>query len=157
MQLHLLIGKEQCFVYEKRSAGYEKQYIGGRPGVPYELQDVQTAMEYLVNSLMEEFNLSEKKELELTLITNEDSYYTKVIEEELKKYVTVAEGKADVNRGIYNVLNRLQNQSELLVDKYGINFDGKCYLKTGKAELQKREFSLLAYTIDEDMFMSCQK
>ena len=155
MQLHLLIGKEQCFVYEKRSAGYEKQYIGGHSGVPYEIQDAQKAMEYLVNSLVEEFNLSEKRELALTLITNEDLYYTNVIADELAKQ-GIEVKREDVNRRILDVLNRLQAQSELLVDKYGINFDGKCYQKAGDKKLWKKEFSLLAYTVDEDEFMSYQ-
>jgi len=155
MQLILLIGKEQCFVYEKRSAGYEKQYIGGHPGVPFELQDAQTAVEFLVNDLVEEFNLSDKKELTFTLITNEDVYYTKVIEDELVKQ-EIEVKRDDVNRRILDVLNRLQTQSGLLVDKYGINFDGKCYQKAGDKKLWKKEFSLLAYTVDEDEFMSYQ-
>lgn len=156
MQLHLLIGKDQCFLYEKRSAGYEKQYIGGHPGVPYELQDAKTAMEHLANSLVEEFNLGDKKEISLTLITNEDGYCTKVIEEELKN-LEIEVKLEDVNQGILNVLNNLQSQKALLVDKYGINFDGKCYIKAEEKKFWKKDFSLLAYTVSEDEFMSYQK
>lgn len=147
-KFYMITGKDKLFVYEKQGNDYIRQYIEGNAYYSYNLNNAKNDIEKLIESLVNEYNMETSAEIEFYVIDNENSVCSEVVEKALGDYI---EEKYSINSVLINVIQNLRKEKKLMIDKFGVNFDGKNYINNG--QLIKKEFSLLGYTLNSDTIM----
>lgn len=147
--IYLLIGKEKLYLYEKNANLFERLYIEGNPDYSYDINNVKYGIQQLMDNLVNEYNLDTKAEIDFIVIDNENEIISEVVEKIIGEYESK---KYTIDSIIIKVFNKLSRDKKLLIEEYGINFDGKNYLLIN-GNLNKKEFSLLGYTLQEDNLM----
>ena len=98
---------------------------------------------------MEEYNLDTIGEIDLIVMDNEDDIISNAM---LEAFGDNVKQRISVEKLMLEILGRLGRDKKLRIPDYGINFDGKKYfVKDNK--VVKEEFSLLAYTLRDEMLM----
>lgn len=149
MKFFVIIGKENLYVYENNGSKYEQQFIEGSPCYPYDINNVEADIDTFLDSLANEKNLGTKAKLDFDVLENEDAIRTGSVLRCLDEYVSE---KFNLNDTIMKVIKKLSKDKKLMIDTYGINYDGISY----KMEAQKLligTFDLLSYTIHENDIM----
>lgn len=144
--LYLLIGKDRLYLYEKNGNSFERLYIEGNSFYEYDINNAKNSLEKLMQYLVDEYNLDTKAEIDFVVIDNEDKIVSEVMRQAVGEY---EKQKYDIECLIKNVSQKLSRDKSLMIQRYGINFDGKNYLIDNDT-IKKREFSLLGYTMQED-------
>ena len=146
---YLLIGKSNLYVYEKKDNTYERLYIEGNPEYAYDLNSTKTSIEQLMDELVNEYNLDTKAEIDFIVVDNEDRIVSEVMQKVLGEYQSKV---YEIDFLMKLVAGKLQRDSKMMIDKFGINFDGKNYLLSDGG-IVKNDFNLLGYTLNEDDLM----
>lgn len=146
---YLLIGKSNLYVYEKKDNTYERLYIEGNPEYAYDLNSDKTSIEQLMDELVNEYNLDTKAEIDFIVVDNEDRIVSEVMQKVLGEYQSKV---YEIDFLMKLVAGKLQRDSKMMIDKFGINFDGKNYLLSDGG-IVKNDFNLLGYTLNEDDLM----
>lgn len=146
---YLLIGKSNLYVYEKKDNTYERLYIEGNPEYAYDLNSAKTSIEQLMDELVNEYNLDTKAEIDFIVVDNEDRIVSEVMQKVLGEYQSKV---YEIDFLMKLVAGKLQRDSKMMIDKFGINFDGKNYLLSDGG-IVKNDFNLLGYTLNEDDLM----
>lgn len=143
MKFFIIIGRNVLYTYEHDGQRFESQFIEGSESFPINSanisEDVNTYMEILAN----EKNLGTVAKLEFEVLESSDI--------NLNKAIVTAFG-AHINKvySLENTLNtvtkKLLRDKKLMVDIYGINYEG-CAYKLENNTLVQGEFDLLGYTI----------
>lgn len=143
MKFFIIIGRNALFTYEHDGQRFESQFIEGSELFPISStnisEDVNAYMEILAN----EKNFGTVAKLEFEVLESSDI--------NLNKAIVTAFG-AHINKvySLENTLNivtkKLLRDKKLMVDIYGINYEG-CAYKLENNTLVQGEFDLLGYTI----------
>ena len=142
----MILGKEKLYLYTRKENVYEKKYIEGSPSFDYKQNNASNDIKKLFRSLKDEYGLDSEAELEFDVIDNEDPVSTDVMMRVLGSYIA---GRRKIEDVIETVMKKLVKDKNLLVDDYGVNFDGKNYVYTS-GKLVKKDFNLLGYTLKAD-------
>ncbi|MGM9580227.1 MAG: hypothetical protein ACI3U2_03205 [Anaerovibrio sp.] len=150
METFLLIVKRNTFTVYKPERNYELQYINGEPSFPYEMNRVTDYLQNLFGALAEEYNLASEQDIRCSVIFCGDES----IEEILKQYFKNEQNATDetficLSTLMEKIYNKFSSCKEIMIDLYGINYDGVNYHTSKSGGLMKRDFKLLAYTIKD--------
>ncbi len=149
MEKFLLLVKRDKFVIYKPDRNYELQYVNGEPFFAYEINRLADAMQNLLNSLTEEYNLESWHDIDLLVLVNGDAVAEKLIKDFLiTKEISRQENIRSVIPMLGKIYGHLERDKNLLIDLYGINYDGINYCKE-KSQLVAGNFKLLAYTLKD--------
>lgn len=144
----LFIGTRRLHVFDLNE-NCERIYIDGKDCYEYDItkasEDVEALLEYLVN----EYNLSSKAEVKFQVLTNTDKGINDIMSRALGNHV---QGRFSGMEIIKKAIKELSKDKNYLIDDYGINFDGNCYKLKG--EIVKKDFSLLAYTLCDELLLN---
>ena len=83
------------------------------------------------------------------MVDNEDRIVSEVMQKVLGEYQSKV---YEIDFLMKLVAGKLQRDSKMMIDKFGINFDGKNYLLSDGG-IVKNDFNLLGYTLNEDDLM----
>lgn len=146
---YVLIKKNFLSIYEKNGNAYEKVYLGGNPDFSYSVSSAKECADRFLKMILDEYNLNTMGEIDFVVIDNEDEILSDVM---LRAFGQSVKKRISIEGLIGEVLSNIGRDKKLQISEYGINFDGKKYLVKGK-QVVKEEFSLLAYTLSDDMLI----
>lgn len=143
MRFFIVIGKDKIYTYEQNGQYFEPQFLEGSETFSLNAgninEDVNTYMDILAN----EKNLGTTAKLEFDVLESSNqvlnSLILGVLGERVGKYLSL-------NDTINKIIAKLSRDKKLMIDKYGINYEGFSYKKEG-GKIKMGEFDLLAYTI----------
>ena len=146
---YVIIKKDYLLIYEKKGDVYERVYLEGKLEYAYSVNSAAKDCARCLNTIVNEYNLDTMGEIDLIVIDNEDEIIANAMSdafgENVKKRIKIEKLMSEVSANI-------GRDKKLRISEYGINYDGKKYLvRDGKVE--KEEFSLLSYTLTDDMLM----
>jgi hypothetical protein len=145
----MIIGKDKLYLYEKDNGAFERVYIEGNPEYSYNINSSKSHIERLMDYLKNEYNMDTTAKIDFVIIDNEDTVISNVLKNILHDYT---KEKYSVDDLMIKIFQKLKRDKKLLIPDYGINFDGKNY-SVKNSVLEKKEFSLLGYTINQDELM----
>ena len=147
MEKFLLLVKRDKFVIYKPDRNYELQYVNGEPFFAYEINRLADAMQNLLNSLTEEYNLTSVHDIDLSVLVNGDAVVENLIKDFLiTEEISRKDNIISVIPMLEKIYKKLERDKSLLIDLYGINYDGINYCKE-RSQLVAGNFKLLAYTL----------
>lgn len=148
--LYMIIGRNALFLYERDGSEYNRLFIEGNPEFRYQNNSVRKDIEDMLKSVMEEYNLDSGSdhcsEIAFTVVANADAVVTKDAVETLGEYLSQI---YKLDSLIPDIIKELYADEKLLIKEYGVNFDGINY-RMVNGTLQKAEYDLLGYTLQED-------
>lgn len=148
---YMIVGSDTLYLYEKNGKEYTRQYIDGNPEFHYQINNVKRDMKKMMNALVEEYNLENRSELSFLMIGNDKPQVTEAVGKALEGHI---EKKYELNTIIYDIIKRFSEDKKLLVEDFGINFDGVNYCLTD-GKVCKADYSLLGYTLQTDDIVKC--
>lgn len=149
MEKFLLLVKQDKFVIYKPDRNYELQYVNGEPFFSYEINRLADAMQNLLNSLTEEYNLTSVHDIDLSVLVNGDAVVENLIKDFLiTEEISRKDNIISVIPMLEKIYKKLERDKSLLIDLYGINYDGINYCKE-RSQLVAGNFKLLAYTLKD--------
>lgn len=146
MKFLIVIGNNTLYTYERDGQQFRPQYIEG--GVGFDIstvnivEDVNNYMEILAN----EKNLGTVAKLEFEILEGTNPNINKAIINALESYIDKVYRLEDI---LKSVINKLLRDKKLMIDTYGINYDGYSYMFRDNV-IHRNEYDLLAYTIHSD-------
>ena len=150
MQTFYVIIKKECLsLYEKKGDLYERVYLGGNSEYYYNVNSAVENIKHLLEMIVEEYNLDTIAEVNLIAIENEDEIISSVV---LNAFGAIIKKKISITKLMSYIIDNLKRDEKLHISEYGVNYDGKKYIPD-KQGVNKEEFSLLAYTLSDDMLM----
>lgn len=150
MRFYVVIGKGAFFLYRKNGKKFEPEYIDGNPYYRYILHKIKPSAKQMVEALIENNNLNNESEIELVLIENSDRVRNVNVKQALNSCVKQV---IKLDEILLRLTHDLLKNKKLYIDEFGINYDEECY-KIRSNELERSNYSLLAYTVDQDMLMN---
>ncbi len=145
-KLCILPLKDRFIISEMKKKGERDNSI--RHETEYQQSHLQEKLRQLKKEILDSYNLGES-DLAFVLIANEDALLTKATEDALGNALVQT---LPLESTLQQYMNDLKGDATLLVDQFGINFDDKSYLLK-RNDLEKNDFSLLAYTVNYGDFM----
>lgn len=143
MKFFIIIGRNALYTYERDGQRFEPQFIEGSEtytlnstNIP---EDVNSYMEILAN----EKNLGTIAKLEFEVLEGAEDNLNAVVINALEEHIIK---KYSLKNTLMTVIKKLQRDKKLMIEIYGINYEGYSY-KLKNNGLEKDNFDLLAYTI----------
>lgn len=152
MKFFLIIGANALYTYENIGQKYELQFIEGGESYPYHPSAAHDNVQAYLEALANEKNLGTTAKLEFDVLDCADEYCNTAVFGMLKEGEYIDRHYL-IDEAISDVMKKLSRDKKLLIDKYGINYDGVSYKLKNKT-LEKGAFDLLAYTIHSDDVIS---
>lgn len=146
---YVIIKKNYLSIYEKNQKSYERVYLRGNSEFAYSVNSAKECIEKFLNIIVEEYNLDTIGEIDLIVIDNEDDIVSNAILNALGENV---KERIDIEKLMLKVSSSLERDKKLHIFEYGINYDGKQFFVMNE-NIVKNEFSLLSYTLTDDMLM----
>lgn len=143
MKFFIIIGRNALYTYERDGQRYEPQFIEGSE--LYSLnstnisEDVNSYMEILAN----EKNLGTIAKLEFEVLEGSEENFNAAVVNALGEHT---EKVYSLKNTLMTVVKKLQRDKKLMIDTYGVNYEG-CSYKVENNNLLQDDFDLLAYTI----------
>lgn len=151
MERFLLNVNRNAFTVYRKTENYELQHIKGEPSFPYDGKRVALDLAELLNTLVDEYNLISEKELGFTLVLGIDDAINGEVENYLRGRQCLS---SDKSLAIQDLLARLYDKlaadSQLMIQQYGVNYDGVNYQKNSRQEIIRQDFKLLAYPVNDE-------
>ena len=143
MKFFIIIGRNALYTYERNGQRFESQFIEGSESFSINSinisEDVNAYMEILAN----EKNLGTIAKLEFEVLESSNTNLNKAIVSAFGDHIV----KVHVlDNALKTVMKKLLRDKKLLIDTYGINYEG-CSYKIENNNLLQGDFDLLGYTI----------
>ena len=149
MDLYMIIGKNNFYLYRRTNNGFEIEYIDGNPYRHYDTHTIKSDLANLLETVANTNNLDSANEIYFMLIENSDHIRNSNVEQFLENRV---KEKISINDILNRAINSLAGNKDLHIGEFGINYDGSSYiLRDGK--LQQNPYSLLAYNVRQEELM----
>ena len=143
MEFLVSIEKDKLRTYERINGHFEPFFIEGGDCFFYEATSIKQDVEEYLRSIAHEKNLADASGIELIVLENFDELLNSKFQKVWGNHVKQT---YQVQNMMGKVFNALQKNEELLISKYGINYDGYSFaMRNG--QIEKSDFDLLAYTI----------
>ena len=150
MEFLMFIGKDNFKVFDLENR-CERVLFRGRDYFSFELTKIQIAIEELFDILKNDFNINNDNNIYFHVLENNDELINKVVFEAMDGHIRNRHKLQGAMVSVMAELSQIEGD-KLMIKKYGINYDDKCFKFNNNAFL-KRDFSLLAYTISEDILI----
>lgn len=95
-------------------------------------------------------NLDNENEIELIIIENSDRVRNTNVKLALKNYIKET---IQLDTLLLRLIHDLLKNKSLYIDEFGINYDEDCYIMRSNT-LERSNYSLLAYTVNQNMLMN---
>lgn len=138
----LLLCHDHISLYEGGSL--DKKYVNGDDRVCFSGSQLRDDLKKMAADLCNEANVDSEDDFTFVLLENEDPQLNESVKSCLKIGSSVP-----VRQLLEETIAVLSKEPDLKVDLYGLNFDGRSYLVSGKG-IESAPFSLLAHTIGDD-------
>lgn len=155
MKFFIIIGRNALYTYEREGQRFELQFIEGSELYSINStnisEDINSYMEILAN----EKNLGTIAKLEFEVLEGSEDTFTASVVSALGEHI---EKVYSLKNTLMTVIKKLQRDKKLMIDTYGVNYEG-CSYKIEDNNLLIGEFDLLAYTIhsnDVVSLMDCE-
>lgn len=152
MEFLMFIGKDNFKIFDLENQ-CERVIFKGRDYFNFEITKIQIAIIEMFDILKNDFNINNDRNIYFHVLENEDNLINKVILECLQGHIRNKYKLQGTMVSVISELTKLGND-KLMISKYGVNYDGKCY-KLDNNTFIKKDFSLLAYTINEELLIKC--
>lgn len=146
---YVIIKKDYLSLYEKNGNVYEKVYLGGNPEYFYSVNNAKDYVNHLFEMIIEEYNLDTIGEIDFIVFDNEDVIISNAM---LEAFGQSVKERISIEHFMMDVSDSLGRDKKLHISEYGINFDGKNYVVKNR-QIVKEEFSLLAYSLNDEMLI----
>lgn len=140
-KFYLAICKNKFYLYDDAR---KPVYIDGNPFFEYETNKLREATARLIEKIIDENNLSGKRELKFFVIENSDAVRNEGFAKATGDLIAKRFPLGDLLR---KTISELAKNPKLYIAEFGINYDGECY-HTEKGLLTKTDYSLLALSIE---------
>lgn len=150
---YVIIQKNYLSVYEKNADMFEKVYLGGNPYFAYTVNNAVDYIQRFFSMIIEEYNLETVGEVDFVVIENEDRIITDAVSKAMGECI---KKQLKIEELMLNVIARLGRDKNLCISEYGVNFDERKYIVTD-GKINKDEYSLLSYTLNDDMLIKFVK
>ena len=155
MTFYMIVGKEKLFLFDKAGPSCNRLYIEGNPDFLYDANQAEhdkkkdDDKKNLFITLIKEYNLDTHAELDFKVIYNEDPIRSQVMKDVLGEHVS---GQYEILDIVHGIAKSFTKDTKLMIDEFGINFDGKNYMVRDN-DIVKQDYSLLGYTLREEQIM----
>lgn len=150
MKFILVIGKNALYTYEKNGQQVQVQYVEGSDRYPFSSSSIGEDVKTYMNALANERNLGTTGALEFDVLESPDSVANSAIMSALGDNVGK---KYNLFDALETVIKKLSRDKKLMIDRYGINYEGFSY-KKGKGSVEQSNYDLLSYTVHADDVIS---
>lgn len=150
MKFFLIIGRNALYIYEKNGQKFERQFIEGSDKVIIDSNNIVENVNSFMETLADEKNLGTIGNLEFDVLECEESKYNTDVVVALKEHI---ENKYYLSDILVTIIRKLLRDKKLMVDLYGINYEGYSY-KIENNNVCQGSYDLLAYTIHSDDIIS---
>ena len=152
MEFLMFIGKDKFIIFDLENQ-CERVIFKGRDYFSFEITKIQISIAEMFGILKNDFNINNDNNIYFHVLENEDALINNIILDCLQGHIRNKHKLQGTMVSAINELSKLEND-KLMIGKYGINYDGKCY-KIINNTFIKKDFSLLAYTINEELLINC--
>lgn len=147
----MFIKEKEIQMLERESGVWRVQNIRGNSVTPFEREKLNETLNMIAEELVNEYNLSSGKELEISVAGAEDKELVHQAAEVLKQLAVVKQVELDcLVEKVYEILSKTKPE----IREYGMNYGFWCYQMIN-SRLQKKQFQLLAYTVSTEEFLRC--
>lgn len=150
MKFFLVIGRNALYVYEKNGQKFERQFIEGSENVSINPNNIVESVNSFMEILANEKNLGTIAKLEFDVLESEEGKYNTGAVMALEKHIANRYSLCDV---LKTVIKKLLRDEKIMVDVYGINYEGSSY-KIEDDKIWQGQYDLLAYTVHSDDIIS---
>lgn len=148
MEFLLVFDNEKIHIYNVEN-NYARYYFSGNDFVFYDKNNIELALNSLSNELSKAFSISVPDIKYSILGVATEAINNKFIE----KAGTKVKKIYYVDDIIGTIMEKLIGKDNLMIDEYGINYNGRSY-RVVDGDIIQYNFSLLGYTISDDEFIS---
>ena len=145
MKFYLVICKDKFFLYNEKR---ESVHLEGNPFFKYESNKIREASIRLIETLIDENNLSSKDELQFEVIENSDKVRNGGVAKELGNLIVKSHS---INDLMPKTVSALAKNPKLYIKELGVNYDGECY--HFDEPMWRSDYSLTALSIDPSEVM----
>ncbi|MBO5470041.1 MAG: hypothetical protein J6A03_09935 [Lachnospiraceae bacterium] len=146
MKFLMVIGRNAIFTYAYEGKEYVPQLIEGSEKYLYNVNNISYEIETYLTALANEKNLGTKAKLEFDVLESSDPFCNSMVMNYMETYI---EKKYDINNVMKEILKKLSRDESLLIEEYGVNYDGVSFVLKDN-EIKKQPYNLLAYRIGYD-------
>ncbi len=143
MKFFIIIGRRALYTYEHDGQRFESQFIEGSKAFPISSTNVSEDVNAYMEILANEKNLGTVAKLEFEVLEGSDINLNKAIVTAFGEHINKV---YSLENTLNTVTKKLLRDKKLMVDTYGINYEG-CAYKLESNTLIQGEFDLLGYTI----------
>lgn len=146
MKFFIVVGKNALYTYEYDGQNYQVQYIEGSEVFSIDPNNIMDDIKLYIRNLANEKNLRSTESLEFDILESPNIKFNLTITEALKMQIS---NRYSLNTILEKVFAKLSENKELLIDEYGINYEGYSYMMKNNT-ISEEQYNLLAYTIHSD-------
>lgn len=143
MKFFIIIGRNAIYTYERDGQRFELQFIEGNESFPISSTNISEDVNVYMEILANEKNLGTVAKLEFEVLEGSDVNLNKAI---VAAFGDCINRTYSLENTLITVTKKLLRDKKLMVDTYGINYEG-CAYKLENNTLVQGEFNLLGYTI----------
>lgn len=145
MKFFMIIGKHALYTYQKSGQGLEPQFIEGSEAYLYNSSSIREDIEAYLEALANEKNLGTKAKLEFDILEGTDRLRNAGIFQSLEDYT---DKRYPIDDALKTVIKKLSRDKKLLINEYGINYDGCSYkLADGRVEKKNLIYWPIPFTV----------
>jgi len=143
MEFFVVIGRNALYTYERDGRHFEPQFIEGSEFFEINPMNISEEINSYMNILANEKNLGTVAKLEFEVLECSDANFNAGILAAFGDHVNKVYVLEDT---LKTVMKKLLRDKSLMVDAYGINYEGYSY-KQDNEKIVQGDFDLLGYTI----------
>ena len=143
MNFFLIIGRNKLYTYVKNASQIEPQFIEGSNYFQVNFGNISGDVSSYMETLANEKNLGTIAKLEFDILENSNSKFSAEV---IRAFGENVKSVYHLNEVLENVMNKLLRDKKLMINEYGVNYDGYSY-KLKNNTVVKEEYDLLSKSI----------
>lgn len=143
MKFFIIIGRNALYTYERDGQRFEPQFIEGSELFTLNSANISENVNSYMEILANEKNLGTIAKLEFEVLEGSEDNINAAVVNTFREHIDKV---YPLKNTLMTVVKKLQRDKKLMIDTYGINYEG-CSYKIENNSLVQEEFDLLAYTI----------
>lgn len=143
MKFFIIIGRNALYTYERCDQRFEPQFIEGSEFFSISSTNISEEVNLYMDILANEKNLGTIAKLEFEVLEGSETNLNAAIVTAFGEHIDKVHS---LDNTLKTVIKKLLRDKKLLIDTYGINYDG-CSYKLENNILLQGEFDLLGFTI----------
>ena len=150
MKFFIIIGRNALYTYERDGQHFEPQFIERSELFTLNSTNISEEVNSYMETLANEKNLGTIAKLEFEVLEGSEDRFNAAVVNALGEHIDKV---YSLKTTLMTVVKKLQRDKKLMIDTYGINYEGHSY-KIENNSLSQDDFDLLAYTIHSNDVVS---